>query len=56
MKELIERLITEQDGGTLVEYVLLAALFAGACAGAIKLLEKNVNSSYDATAAGVPHG
>jgi pilus assembly protein Flp/PilA len=55
MKELIERLITEEDGATLVEYVLLAALIAAASAGAVKLLGANASATYDTTTAGVPH-
>ncbi len=38
----------EEDGATLVEYVLLIALIAAVCVGAITLLGTNANAKFGA--------
>jgi pilus assembly protein Flp/PilA len=46
MKELITRLIAEEDGATIIEYVLLAALISIVAIGAISTIGSNVKGKY----------
>lgn len=54
MKELITRLMGEEDGATIIEYVLLAALIAVVAVAAITTLGKNVSNGYSNVAGKVP--
>lgn len=47
----LARFLRDEDGATLVEYVLLVALLALVCAGAIALLGTGANSKLNAAAA-----
>ena len=47
MKNLISRLMVEEDGATIIEYVLLAALISVVAIGAITLIGNNVKAKYD---------
>ena len=40
----------EEDGASLIEYVLLVALIAAVCIGAVTLLGSNANTKLGATA------
>lgn len=46
----VTRFMREEDGASLVEYVLLIALIAVVCIGAITLVGSNVNAKLDAAA------
>ena len=47
----LARFLRDEDGTTLVEYVLLMALLALLCAGVISLLGTGANSKLNAAAA-----
>ena len=47
----LARFLRDEDGATLVEYVLLVALLALVCAGAIALLGAGANSKLNSAAA-----
>ena len=47
----LARFLRDEDGATLVEYVLLVALIALLCAGAIALLGTSANSKLNSAAA-----
>ena len=47
MKNLISRLMVEEDGATIIEYVLLAALISVVAITAITLIGQNVNKKYE---------
>jgi len=46
----IRRFIREEEGASLVEYVLLVALIAVVCVGAVTLLGTNANTKLTAAA------
>jgi pilus assembly protein Flp/PilA len=48
---IVRRFCAEEEGATLVEYVLLVALIAAVCVGAITLLGTSANTTLT-TAAG----
>jgi pilus assembly protein Flp/PilA len=54
MKTLANRLWSEEDGATIIEYVLLAALIAVVAIGAITALGTKVNDQYTSVAGKVP--
>ena len=47
----VARFLRDDDGATLVEYVLLVALLAAVCAGAITLRGTSANTKLNTTAA-----
>ena len=47
----IARFLRDDDGATLVEYVLLVALIGVVCAGAVALLGTSTNTKLNAAAA-----
>ena len=53
MKNLISRLMVEEDGATIIEYVLLAALISVVAITAITLIGQNVNKKYEDVAGAV---
>ncbi len=46
----VTRFLRDEDGATLVEYVLLVALVAVVCAGAVALLGTSANSKLNSAA------
>jgi pilus assembly protein Flp/PilA len=54
MKQIISRLVTEEEGATIIEYVLLAALIAVVAVGAITALGNKVSTQYTNVAGKVP--
>lgn len=50
MKQIISRLVNEEEGATIIEYVLLAALIAVVAVAAITTLGQNVSTKYDTVA------
>ena len=46
----LARFWREEDGATLVEYVLLVALIAAICVGAVTLLGTNANAKLNSAA------
>lgn len=46
----LRRFWNEDDGATLVEYVLLVALIAVVCVGAVTLLGSNTNTKLNSAA------
>lgn len=50
MKKLAKRLWSEEDGATIIEYVLLAALIAVVAIAAITTLGQNVSTKYNTVA------
>lgn len=56
MKNLMHKLLSEEDGATIIEYVLLAALIAVVAVAAVTTLGKNVSTGYDNVAGKVPGG
>jgi len=46
MKNLVNRLVRQEDGQDLIEYSLLAALIAVACVAAMKALAVNINDLF----------
>lgn len=56
MKQIISRLVKEEDGATIIEYVLLAALIAVVAVAAITTLGNNVKGQYSNVAGKVPSG
>ena len=51
MMNSIKRFVREEDGVTMVEYGLLAALIAVVCIAAIKLIGTNLDAVFDFIAA-----
>jgi pilus assembly protein Flp/PilA len=47
LKDLVIRLVKEEEGASLVEYVLLAALIAVVCIGAITLVGTKAKAKFD---------
>ena len=47
----LSRFLRDEDGATLVEYVLLVALLAAVCVGAIAILGTNTNTKLNTAAA-----
>jgi len=47
MKNLVNRVVREEEGQDLIEYSLLAALIAVACITAMKALATNINGIFD---------
>jgi pilus assembly protein Flp/PilA len=54
MKDLIGRLMVEEEGATIIEYVLLAALIAVVAVAAITTLGGKVSGKYSEVADKVP--
>lgn len=54
MKTLVKQLWSEEDGATIIEYVLLAALIAVVAIAAITTLGNNVKGQYENVAGKVP--
>ena len=48
---LVARFLRDDDGATLVEYVLLVALIGVVCAGAVSLLGTSTNTKLNSAAA-----
>ena len=48
--KLLKRLVTEESGQGLVEYVLIIALIAVICLGGLRLLGNNANNRLDQVA------
>lgn len=46
----VARFLWDEDGATLVEYVLLVALIAAVCAGAVAVLGTSANSKLNSAA------
>jgi len=51
LRSVVRRFWRDEEGATLVEYVLLVALIAAVCVGAVTLLGTNVNAKLTAAAA-----
>ena len=51
MKDLLYRLIVEEDGPTAVEYAVILALLVATCISAVNLLANNTAASFDDSAA-----
>jgi pilus assembly protein Flp/PilA len=49
-KAWIEQFIRDEDGASLVEYILLVALIAVVCIAAVTLLGRAAKSRFDTTA------
>ena len=47
----VSRFLRDEDGATLVEYVLLVALVGVVCAGAVAVLGTSANSKLNSAAA-----
>ncbi|MCC6442944.1 MAG: Flp family type IVb pilin [Armatimonadetes bacterium] len=47
MKSLMNALIADQEGGTLVEYILLISLVALVCVAGITLISTNLKSKLE---------
>jgi pilus assembly protein Flp/PilA len=50
MKNLILRLLVEEDGPTAVEYAVLLALIVASCLAAVNTLANSTAASYDYSA------
>ena len=46
----VRRFLADDEGATLVEYVLLVALIGAVCVGAVTLLGTNTNTKLNAAA------
>jgi pilus assembly protein Flp/PilA len=54
MKKMISRLVKEEEGATIIEYVLLAALIAVVSVVAITRLGTNISGKFNEVADKVP--
>ena len=50
MKDLLHRLIIEEDGPTAVEYAVILGLLVAACIGSVNLLANQTAASFDNSA------
>lgn len=50
LRAAVRRFWNDEEGATLVEYVLLVALIAAVCVGAVTLLGTNANSKLNTAA------
>jgi pilus assembly protein Flp/PilA len=53
LKSLLSSWIQDEEGASLVEYVLLVALIAVVCIAAVTVLGKAARDKFDATTAGL---
>ena len=51
VRSFVRRFWSDEEGATLVEYVLLVALIGAVCVGAVTLLGTNVNTKLGTAAA-----
>jgi pilus assembly protein Flp/PilA len=49
----IQRLVRDEEGASLVEYVLLVALIAVVCIAAVTLLGKNASNQFNTIGAAI---
>ena len=47
MRNFLNRLMTEEEGATMVEYALMVALIAAAAVGAVTLLGTAISGKFD---------
>jgi pilus assembly protein Flp/PilA len=50
MKDLLYRLVVEEDGPTAVEYAVILALLVATCISSVNLLANNTAASFDDSA------
>ena len=50
MKDLLYRLVIEEDGPTAVEYAVILALLVATCISSVNLLANNTAASFDDSA------
>jgi pilus assembly protein Flp/PilA len=53
MKQSLVNLVRDEEGASLVEYVLLVALIAVVCIAAITLLGQSASKKFDTTATAI---
>jgi len=56
MKNLITRLVSEEDGATMVEYALMVALIAVAAIAGVRLLGTNILNRFNTVAGDISGG
>ncbi len=52
----LKRLVTEEDGATMVEYGLMVALIAAVCIAAVTTLGTNINTKFTAVNTAITGG